>query len=368
MKIKCNFWSRFEAKYECYISAAKVLQRDPIISLDGDHIEGKSNEDVKDLTFFETTICYLPTGIDDYFPHLHDLYIISCGLKDISSRDLLGFDNLEMLWATDNELRSLPDDLFVNTKKLKTINFDGNQLKSMSSKIFDPIPLEQLEYVTFLRNLNIDAVYRHEFAGSIESMEALKTLIDYNCSPPIHDVVMTRKTKNDFKKLWKLDKYCDFTIIAGALEIPVLRSVLAVQSSVFADMFDNDEEVKSSRKLEIKDSSEEIVEEFVQCLYLGQIYLDSNALDLYNLACTFNVEDLKHAYEELAITQVNKHNAVHALKIANLYKSEKLGEVAWKTINLMLPDTLDDRLKLNPGRIEKILEAFMTYKKLLEED
>jgi Leucine-rich repeat (LRR) protein len=57
----------------------------------------------------------------------------------------------------DNQLKSLPTNLFVNTPKLTAIDFEGNKIEAASSKMFQPIINNNFEYGCFSDNTKIDA-------------------------------------------------------------------------------------------------------------------------------------------------------------------------------------------------------------------
>jgi hypothetical protein len=66
--------------------------------------------------------------------------LINCGLKEISSRDLLEFSNLFLLDLSDNDLEFLPFDLFDPTPQLKMVNFANNKLFLICHELFDKFP------------------------------------------------------------------------------------------------------------------------------------------------------------------------------------------------------------------------------------
>jgi hypothetical protein len=89
-----------------------------------------------------------------------------------------------------------------------------------------------------------------------------------------------------------------------------------------------------------------------------------NHLELFSLACTFDVEELKEIYEGIVIGNMNEQSALEALKIGNLYKSNKMIEAAFSQIKKMLPNEVQsEALKHKPGRIEEIFK----FKKMIEE-
>jgi hypothetical protein len=291
------------------------------------------------------------------------LFVIKTKLKEVASKDLFGLSSLQHLEMTNNDLKSLPDDLFTHTKKLKMICFDHNKLEFMSSRLLDLIPDAQWEGVSFEKNTKINAFYLPIEEKGLKSVKELKDLIDLSCSPHRNNPQGT--TTNEFKKLWELRQFSDFKIVVGTKEVSVHKCVLAAQSPVFASMLENDEQVKATNKLEIKDCNEEAVEEFLRGLYTGEIENEENNLDLFSLACTFDVEVLKTAYEGIVIKTLNEDTALKALKLGTLYKSDKIIEVAASEVKKMLPGEIKlEALKRKPERIEEIVEVMDANKRL----
>jgi BTB/POZ domain len=180
--------------------------------------------------------------------------------------------------------------------------------------------------------------------------------------------IKTRSTASDTTKLWELKLLSDFTVTAGKKDIQVHRNILALQSPVLASLFMNDEQVKASNKLEIKDSSEEVVEEFLRSLYTGEIANEENSMELFSLASTFKVEGLQKGYETIVIEKLDEKNALDALKIGNIYKSDEIIEAAFKKLKSTHPGSIiSDTLKHKPEQIETILEAVETCQKVIKD-
>jgi hypothetical protein len=200
------------------------------------------------------------------------------------------------------------------------------------------------------------------------TLKELKALVDSSYLPPasIRFPVVTRARVNEFKKLWELKIFADFPIAIDKREIRVLRSVLAAQSPVFATLMMNDEQVKASNKLEIKDCTAEVVEKFLRSLYTGDVEDEENALDMFTLACTFDVEELKNAYEKIVIDNLDEQNALQAFKVGNLYKSDEIIDAAFGVINKMLPIELKDGLKQKPAEVDEVISKFMSFKVFAE--
>lgn len=203
----------------------------------------------------------------------------------------------------------------------------------------------------------IDELFEH---GQNLSLQEFKKLIDSSCLPPLKDQASStiKVTEKNFKAIWDLKDFSDFTIVAGSREIKVHKNVLAAQSSTFASMFKNDEQVALSNKLEVKDCSELAVEQFLESLYTGEITDSKNALDLFSLACTFDAKDFREAYEKMAIESLNEATNVKALVLGNSFNSDKLVRAAFSNLKEMYPDAIkSDELRNNPLRVQEIVDV-----------
>jgi hypothetical protein len=168
---------------------------------------------------------------------------------------------------------------------------------------------------------------------------------------------MQRPPSKNFKDLWELKDFSDFTIVTGKQEFPVHKVVLAAQSPVFASMLKNDEQVKLTNKLEIKDCSEEIVRVFLQSFYTGNVSDDEKVFELFSLACVFKFEQLKAQLEQKCVNSLDDENVFNALELGNLYKSETLFEAAYKQVKAKIFSGLArDVLKVKPDQLKQIFE------------
>lgn len=162
-----------------YIQGAKITERVEIQTINGIRA-GKLNA-IKYLYFEDSTVNYIPSGLHKFFPQLYELNVDSSGLKEISSDDLFGLNNLEYLWLLDNDLKSLPDDLFVHTKNLRAMTVRGNKLEHLSWHLFDPLTFENISRMDFDNNPKIDVCY-DKYQG-LEGWARLKSAMDLSAVP-----------------------------------------------------------------------------------------------------------------------------------------------------------------------------------------
>ena len=187
MKVECECinhkWSN-GLKYTCRES--EILKVEPetrIATFKGIHLAGKTNIDVEALLISSTQVEYFPKGLPTTFPSLTNVEIDNCGLKEISRKDFEGLGNLKYLSLSYNELKALPNDLFVETPKLRWIYINCNKIERLSSKIFDPLDKTSLE--VFWLNRSNSSINMNFEQGGATTLEAFMKEIDAKFLPPI---------------------------------------------------------------------------------------------------------------------------------------------------------------------------------------
>lgn len=182
MELECKY-SDFDRE-NAPIHTATVISAsitEPGIEIKAIKSDQSPTKEVQGLTFQVNCVYYVPHGISKHFPHLTDLMIYKCGLKAITRKDLEGLDQLIELDCSENELKCLPNDLFVGMKNLRRIDFSNNKIEFLSSKLLEPIK-HILEFIDFENNTKIDECFEKNVYNSLE---ALMEAIDEKCSPPV---------------------------------------------------------------------------------------------------------------------------------------------------------------------------------------
>jgi hypothetical protein len=370
MEIDCLFTTGFRIdQYECIVNRAssRITQRCEVKSFNGHHEVGKSNKDVECLRLEQSTIHYLPSGIYKIFPNMKRLFINQCGLKELNSNDFFGLGSLEKLFVTNNNLKMLPDDLFIHTRQLQEINFNTNKLTHLSSRLLD-FPDEQLVGAAFLRNTNINTYYWAGDNEGLDSIEELQVVIDSSCWPPPKQLQPKVRTITNEPKKIPESFVSDFSLIVDSSEIRVHKKVLAAKSSYFAEKFKNDSTID---KLEIEGCSKEVVEEFLNCLYYDRgikTEFEKVASELFILASTFKVEELKKIFEALVVKNLHGYNAVEVLKIGNRHQSDLIIEAAFAKVKIVYPKSVRSQtLKHKPENVEQIVTEIKRFKKTIHD-
>lgn len=289
------------------------------------------------IMFRKSFMHCFPRGLHQSFPNLLRLEINGCGLKVLNGIDLIGLEQLVSINLDSNNLRSLPSDLFVDMTSLKEISFEDNQLEFLRSDLLKQIEKNELTFVNFRNNTNIDEFFK---AGeSVLSLGDLMEIIDDKCSDLDEDDDDVNKLMNkrkSFKDLWVTGHLSDFAIVAGEetqqKTFSVHKCVLGIQSEFFATMFENEMKETQTGEMTINDYSADAVEDFLRFFYIGAIPNDNNAVELFKLASLYDVVKLKSAAEKIIARSINDENAIEILKFAKLFSSENLKQIAFKNI------------------------------------
>lgn len=374
MEIDCAFknicWLDVQNIYTCVVDSAFVTTPNILIkSFNGVHEPGKCDVDVEGIMFSNTVVECFPKGLFVTFPNLIFLKIERCGLKRISQRDLIGLENLKTLHLVGNQLKSLPNDLLTRMKKLERISFAANKLENVSSLLLKPLSTNGLLFVNFERNTNIDAVFWIHHSGCLGSVEQLMEVIDAKCLKPIEagkEEKFHEKFADAFKELWATGRYSDVVVFVGTKKFLLHRFILGIQSSGFAEVFEND--VQGRKAVELKDPLESPVEEFFRYFYTGEIPDDINAIKMFALAVKFNVAELKTICEERILDELDETNALEVFTLGHHHNLADFKALAFSKLRNLLPETkLDCSLMSQPELLKELVEAKQMFSLKMEE-
>ena len=362
MELKCrhsydNRWPN-KVKYRCQAVEFSIIEPGTRTVTFKDHVEGKTNIDVEIFSIYNLQIEIFPRGLASIFANIKNVKMINCAIKEISREDFKGLVNLEYLDLSYNKLRSLPNDLFVETPNLQWIHLSDNDILRLSSKIFEPLHKKIIKEFFLAKNRTVDMNY--EQGGKI-TFEAFLNKIDLQCLPPIEKCLNKpleppighHRRFPKYEEYFVTGKFSDFTIKVRNKEYKVHKIVLAAQSSVFESMFNKDD-VKVLQ--EIKIMSDDAFEDFLRYFYFGSIRCADNAIELFGLAVEFNVATLKSECEEIILRNIDEHNMLEIFNLGLLHGSENLKKFAFGRIKTSFP-RISDNLINAPEVIANIIKA-----------
>lgn len=314
----------------------------------------------------------IPRNIHKLFPNVTYLTVANCGIKKISREDFAGLENLVYLNAGRNPLTSLPDNLFADMKNLQNINFPNNKLQRLSSKLIRPIE-RSLTSADFRGNERTNSFFDTNDENS-KNLEKFKETIDSECLPPEPDIRSQRSvTVGEFEhgllakfaEFRATGEYTDFTIKVHSRQFKVHKCILAAQSFVFRELFENDAVGCPNSFKNIEKFSEKAFESFLDYFYNCSID-DTVMLELFELASEFDVQKLKEKCVDKILESLNESNAPEVFKLAHYHKSDELRRPAFKIIQKMLPGLMDN-FEYNLEKVNNVVALKREIDKIMEE-
>lgn len=366
MKVTCTY-SMCESKslvkpmYKCTIKEANIHEPYTKISkFEGVHMKGLSNLDVEFISFYKSVVKYFPRNLHRSFPRLVYVNINDCGLQEITWRDLLGLENLHTFAITNCRLKTLPDDLFINSPKLSKIYFGFNKIEFATSNLLKPLLGRPIMIFKLQKNETIDTLFDLEDPTSVKSLTDLMPIIDSQCKKPTpsYDSGILEK----FEQLWTDRKHSDLLVCAGSKEFRVHKSVLAMRSSTLAKIFEFDMKVS---ELKIEDFSEQTVENLLKFIYTGSFNANMNARECLSIASNFHFAEMKLVCEKVLIDTLDNKNAFKLLKLGLQYNADYLTKEAFYVIESKFSHTLSENLMHQPEELDKLIKKKEEYESML---
>lgn len=187
MRIDCEFseenHSLIGDVYACKARDLIITKKTDVVEgIDGEHMNGKTNNDVKIFEADDQTMRYLPAELENFFPNLQGIKVVKSGMKELTGENLKYLPNLEFCDFSSNEIESLDDEnVFIFNSKLKEISFDENKIKFVSENIFEP--LLDLTVLSFKNNECIDEKWEGENdinEGKIKLLKKCPPKLDFS--------------------------------------------------------------------------------------------------------------------------------------------------------------------------------------------
>ena len=336
MEFTCEYkLARFNVtKYACKVLSGSITQpRTQITKFIGNHTENQTDKNVNEIHIKDMVVHYFPRGIPNLFTAgIVELELSSCGLKEICRKDLQRLSSLKSVNFIYNKLRRLPDDLFIDAPQLESINFQNNFLVSLTSKLLDPIENNNVKYVCFLYNLNIDDCYdRGRIYGSYRfddnydkeedhDFEEFKDIIDYKGRVK-RTLEKSKDHINNFAKHLMTGNLSDVVLKSGQNEFKAHTLILSLHSPVFAAIFSS---IERKTPIIISDVSAAAVEQFLTFIYTGEVSEVVDVKDLFILASKYKILRLKEFCEDIIIDEIDDWNASEIGELGKRYKSKAL--------------------------------------------
>lgn len=173
---KIEKWIYMTDPYVCTFEDIKVVNSVTFVAaFHGVHLDGKTNNDVDAITIQNAPeLSFFPKRFNTIFTNIRAITIANTGLKTITAEDLRPFPELTNVYLTSNKLTKIEPRLFAFNPKLGTLDLSYNQIKTIPSDFFEPIPL--LKVASFKDNICVQMNVR-----TFDEVKALKNEILKNC-------------------------------------------------------------------------------------------------------------------------------------------------------------------------------------------
>ena len=391
MKIKCLFGrdTFSDISYTCKI-LSEIINEDEALEFEGQHDTGKSNADVKEITFEHCNMNKVPHGLTKFFPNFETLIISYSGLKNVIRDDLSEYKMLKKIDFSNNMIEFLPGDLFDGFENIEEIYFDDNKLTVVEPEILDG--LDKLKYASFDYNPNYTSsvncinketliefkdiliekfTENHEniknyLKKSIEKMQDLKTELKFEKQKSSYITSKYEKCIYSDVEAYIQDKSTkDFSIQIDDFEFPVHKFLLAARSPTLAEVLKNNPEVEN---LKLVDISVEIFEIILKYFYTDELPGDdgTNFLHLFAAAGKLKIENINDFAATNLFDQINSENATEILNLSNKYEHDELKIKAFDEIKKKYPKIkFKNDWASDVEKVGKIIEAFQKKEDLV---
>ncbi|KAG5679108.1 hypothetical protein PVAND_008700 [Polypedilum vanderplanki] len=152
--IKCRYYLDYNNFYACNVMNAEVFTGDrvSIEKAEGQHLEGKTNDDVESFWIFDASnLKFFPSNINNIFKNLINIRIMFTNIAEITSENLKVFPELKFLHFFRNQIEVIKEDTFKFNPKLEEIYMDNNKISHIDPKSFSE--LKSLEVLDLSGNV-----------------------------------------------------------------------------------------------------------------------------------------------------------------------------------------------------------------------
>lgn len=154
-RLSCEYAVDRNQLYTCssFNSFTTTEDDSSILSVLGDHLDGKWNEDVQQVIIQNASVEYFPNMFEIFFPNLESIVIKNSGLKHLRRSGFHDLTHLKYLNLSMNEIEIIGPGIFEMNSQLQELEFSSNKISRLSSDI---LSLESLIRANFDNNICIN--------------------------------------------------------------------------------------------------------------------------------------------------------------------------------------------------------------------
>lgn len=133
--------------YGCYLTVNNPDGRDDFTTIEGMHLEGRTDADVTAVlrNLYTSRTTNFPQIICSQFANLESVDFSWMDVEELTENTLAGCTNLRWLRFWLNEIHTIHERAFANNRFLRYLDLDTNRFESLSENVFDGLDLWGLE-------------------------------------------------------------------------------------------------------------------------------------------------------------------------------------------------------------------------------
>jgi Leucine-rich repeat (LRR) protein len=140
--ISCTFHD--DSLYTCELSIHNPDGFDLFETIQGEHLENKTDSDVSAVIMSGQNSQNIPVIICEKFRNIEDFHSYFSQVEILTEKSFANCEKLRQLFISDNFIRIIPDNVFLNNQNLEIALLDYNQIRKIENFAFNGSKLEIL--------------------------------------------------------------------------------------------------------------------------------------------------------------------------------------------------------------------------------
>lgn len=174
--IPCKFSNHPQNNYTCTLSRVTFNDDSDAFSLGGQHLPGKTDDDVVSVVFLRSTLDKVPKAVVDKFPNLNFLDISNSRMTKADGKTLENCGKLKNLDASGNDFSMIREGFLSSCKNLKNAWIENNLITSISPWNNLIKNAKSIKKLSFLDNICVDDIFSNINVSEAYEMNLSKPL------------------------------------------------------------------------------------------------------------------------------------------------------------------------------------------------